>query len=86
MDAELRRRDQYMEETLRQRDMEWKKEFENAIKQMELKWKREMEERDAKLREELKNRDTTFYDETTKNAESLCKMLERRDQEMMAAL
>ena len=45
-----------------------------------------MEERDAKLREELKNRDMTFWDETTKNAESLFKMLERRDQEMMAAL
>ena len=51
MDAKLRRRDQYMEETLRQRDMERKKEIENAIKKMELKWKREMEERDAKLRE-----------------------------------
>ena len=59
--------------------MEWKKENENAVKQMELKWKREMEERDAKLIEELKNRDMTFWDETVKNVESLYKMLERRD-------
>ena len=66
--------------------MEWKKETENAVEEMELKWKREMEERDAKLIEELKNRDMTFWEETSKNAESLCKMLERRDQEMMAAL
>ena len=35
MDVELRRRDQYMEETLRQRDMEWKKEAENVVKEME---------------------------------------------------
>ena len=45
-----------------------------------------MENRDAKMREELKNRDMTFWDETTKNAESLCKMLERRDKEMMETL
>ena len=45
-----------------------------------------MEEKDAKLREELKNRDMTFWDETTKNVEPLCKMLQRRDQEMMEAL
>ena len=86
MDDELRRRDQYMEETLRKRDMEWKKKAENAVKKMELKWKREIEKRDAKMREELKIRDMTFWDETTKNAESLCKMLKRRDQEMMVAL
>ena len=28
----------------------------------------------------------TFWSETTKNAESLCKILERRDKEMMASL
>ena len=43
MDVELRRKDQYMEETLRQRDMELKKENENAVKQMELKWRRRMQ-------------------------------------------
>ena len=48
--------------------MEWKKETENAVGKMELKWKREMEERDAKLREELKIRDRTFWDETSKNS------------------
>ena len=53
---------------------------------MELKLNKEMEERDAKLRKEFKNRDMTFWDETIKNNESLCKMLERRAQEMMAAL
>ena len=67
-------------------EQKWKKEAENAVNQMELKWKREMEERDVKLREELKNRDMTFWGETIKNAESLRKMLERRDHEIMASL
>ena len=43
MDAELRRRYQYMENTFKQRDMEWKKETENTVKKIELKWRREMQ-------------------------------------------
>ena len=64
-------KDQYMEEVIRQRDLEWKK---------------ELEERDEKLRKELRVRDITFWEETGKQEYALYQMLETRDKAIKMAL
>ena len=71
MDAELKRRYQYLEDALKQRDEEWKK---------------EIEERDAMWRKELQEKDVIFWDETGKQKYNLCEMLERRDLALKEAL
>ena len=71
MDQELRKRDQYFDEVIRQRDLEWRE---------------ELERRETKWREVIRDRDVAFWDETGIHESNLLKMLEDRVKVIKAAL
>ena len=56
-----------MEETIRQRDLEWKS---------------ELEERDHMWRDELRERDAAYWEEPRKQEGDLVRMLETRDKQI----
>ena len=56
--------------------------MEEAIKQRDLEWKRELEKRDAMWREELRVRDVAFWEESGKQEGDLCRILETRNRKI----
>ena len=60
--------------------------MEESIKQRDLGWKRELEERDAMWREELRVRDVAFWEESGKQEDDLCRMLKIRDRKIQDSL
>ena len=60
--------------------------MEDALKQRDEEWKKEIEERDAMSREELRVRDEIFWEESGKQEHNLSIMLASRDDSMKKAL
>ena len=53
--------------------------MEDALKQRDEEWKKEIEKMDVMWRKELQERDVIFWDETGKQEYGLCELLEKRD-------
>ena len=70
-DVELRKKGQFMEKAIKQRDLEWKG---------------ELVERDAMWKEKLRVRDVAFWEESRKQEGDLCRMVETRDRQLQDSL
>ena len=70
-DVELRKKDQFMEEAIKQKDIEYNREFEGL---------------GAMWKEELRIRDVAFWEESGKQEGDLCRMLETRDKQIQDSL